>query len=145
MAIMPPSQKLGVLTYDSERLHQGHLRNAGVSPTAVSRIVIRGAPTRGHLHRLVKEDAIYKHADIEAELVNTAQQLIREHPNMTALVLECTQMPPFAEVIHRSLEGKVQVYDVSSMVEWFYGGLVRRTPSHWRSCQTSRTEDRNMP
>lgn len=136
MAIMPPTQKLGVLTYDAQRLHKGHLEAAGIHPTALERIHIAGAPVGGHLHRLVQQNALYEHEKIESELVDTAKQLLREHPNVSVLVLECTQMPPFAEAIHKSLDGKVQVYDVCSMVNWFYGGLVRSTPSHWQGPET---------
>lgn len=132
MAIMPPTQKLGVLTYDAMRLHRGHFEAAGIHPAAMDRIHIVGAPAGGHLHRLVQEDAFYEHEKIEAELVKTARKLVHEHTEVTVIVLECTQMPPFAEAIQASLGGKVQVYDVCSMVDWFYGGLVKRTPESWR-------------
>lgn len=133
MAIMAPSQTLGILTYDSQRLQLAHVESAGVHPALLDRVHIAGAPTGGHLHRLVQQNAAYDHKAIEAELVATAQQLIQEWPTMSVLVLECTQMPPFAEAIQRSMGRSVQVYDVYSMVNWFYGGLVKRVPSSWRS------------
>lgn len=132
MAIMSPTLELGVLTYDSTRLHKAHLESAGVHPAAIDRIHIVGAPPGGHLHRLVKQNAAYNHDNIEAELVETATSLLRKHPKVAVLVLECTQMPPFAEAIQRALGDRIQVYDVCSMVNWFYGGLVRRTPISWR-------------
>ncbi|KAL1584469.1 hypothetical protein WHR41_06263 [Cladosporium halotolerans] len=133
MAIMAPSQTLGILTYDSQRLQLAHVESAGVHPALLDRVHIAGAPTGGHLHRLVQQNAGYDHKAIEAELVTTAQQLIQQWPTMSVLVLECTQMPPFAEAIQRSMGRSVQVYDVYSMVNWFYGGLVKRVPSSWRS------------
>lgn len=132
LAVMSPNSELGVLTYDSKRLHLGHLESAGVDPAATDRIHIVGAPTGGHLHHLVQENASYDHANIELELIETANELLRQHPKVSVLVLECTQMPPFAEAIQRSLGNRVQIYDVCSMVNWFYGGLVRRVPTSWR-------------
>jgi glutamate racemase len=98
----------------------------------MDRIHIIGAPAGGHLHRLVREKVVYDHTRIEAELVEVAKELLRQHPRVSVLILECTQMPPFAEAIQRCLGNKVQVYDVCSMVNWFYGGLVRRVPPSWR-------------
>jgi hypothetical protein len=132
MAIMSPDLELGVLTYDASRLHRGHLENAGVGSAAMDRIHIIGAPAGGHLHRLVREKVVYDHTRIEAELVEVAKELLRQHPRVSVLILECTQMPPFAEAIQRCLGNKVQVYDVCSMVNWFYGALVRRVPPSWR-------------
>jgi Asp/Glu/hydantoin racemase len=71
---------------------------------------------------------------MERETVERAGKLIEEarHEQRTigAIVLECTQMPPYAEAIQRKTG--VPVYDVYTMGEWFYNGLVRRTSDRWR-------------
>jgi hypothetical protein len=133
MAIMAPSQMLGVLTYDSQRLTRAHVENAGVHPAFLDRVHIAGAPAGGHLHRLVQQNATYDHDAIEDELVTTAKRLVHQWPTMSVIVLECTQMPPFAEAIQVAVGKSFQVYDVYSMVNWFYGGLVKRVPPSWRS------------
>jgi len=132
MAIMAPAQTLGVLTYDSQRLTRAHVMNAGVHPKFLARVHIAGAPAGGHLHRLVQQNAAYDHEAIESELIATAKRLVQEWPSMSAIVLECTQMPPFAEAIQAALGRSIQVYDVCSMANWFYGGLVKRVPPSWR-------------
>lgn len=140
MAILPPSQALGVLTYDSRRLQRAHIESAGVHASLIDRVHIAGAPAGGHLHRLVQQNAEYDHEQIEAELVATVQHLLREQPKISALVLECTQMPPFAEAIQRGAGKALHVYDVYSMVTWFYGGLVKRVPPSWRSYTDSKSD-----
>jgi hypothetical protein len=131
MAIMAPSQMLGVLTYDSKRLTRAHVEHAGLHPAFLDRVHIAGAPAGGHLHRLVQQNVQYDHEAIEIELVATAQRLVQEWPTMSVIVLECTQMPPFAEAIQSAMGRSIQVYDVCSMVNWFYGGLVKRVPPCW--------------
>jgi hypothetical protein len=131
MAIMAHSQMLGSLTYDSKRLTRAHVEHAGLHPAFLDRVHIAGAPAGGHLHRLVQQNAAYDHEAIEAELVVAAKRLVQEWPTMSVIVLECTQMPPFAEAIQRGVGKSVQVYDVYSMVNWFYGGLVKRVPPSW--------------
>jgi len=66
---------------------------------------------------------------LEAELVAESKALMAEHPDVGVLVLECTQMPPFAEAIQAAIG--IPVYDVYTMAMWFYSGLVRRRPSTW--------------
>lgn len=132
MAIMARSQAVGVLTYDSQRLTTAHLENAGVHPAFLQRVHIFGAPAGGHLHRLVQQNAEYNHGAIEAELVAIALRLIKEQPAVSVIVLECTQMPPFAEAIQAAVGSHIQVYDVYSMANWFYRGLVKRVPPSWR-------------
>lgn len=121
---------MGVLTYDESRLGSQHLASF-VPEQALSKIVIRGVPPDGHLRGTIGKGAPYVHADIEAELVAVAKTFVANRPDIRILVLECTNMPPFSEAIFRALDGKIPVYDVCTMGQWFYSGLVRPTPVHW--------------
>lgn len=130
---MPPRKTIGVLTYDSTRLNQLHLEQLGVVDAA--RVPIRGAPADGHLRRMIRREGPYVHAVIEEELVALAVGMVAEFegredgPEIGALLLECTQMPPFAEAIHAATG--LPVYDVYTMGMWFYSGLTPRTPARW--------------
>lgn len=70
---------------------------------------------------------------MEGEMVGAAGELVdgiaRDGERLGAIVLECTQMPPYAEAIQRRVG--VPVYDVYTMGMWFYEGLVRRKPARW--------------
>lgn len=120
------------MTYDDQRLNTQHLSKLSVPSSAFSRIHIRGAPADGHLRGVITGRIPYAHAEIRDELIKTTKELLAEHPKIQAIVLECTQMPPFAEAIQVALENEVVVYDVYTMAMWFYSGLRRKSPAAWK-------------
>ncbi|KAF6808379.1 aspartate racemase protein [Colletotrichum plurivorum] len=130
LALLPPTKTVGVLTYEEAILGPRHLASF-VPEASLSRTVVCGVPAGGHLRSMIEKGAPYIHADIEAELVATARRLVESRPEIGALVLECTNMPPFSEAIYNALGGKTPVYDAFTMGKWFYSGLVRDTPSTW--------------
>lgn len=86
-------------------------------------------PAGGALQRHIGGGEAYAHDEIAAELVGAARRLLADRPDVAALCLECTNMPPFAEAVQAAVG--VPVYDVVSMADWFYSGLVQRRPERW--------------
>ena len=65
--------------------------------------------------------------DVEAarqDNVEAAEKLQREHPELGAIVLECTNMLPYAADIRDATS--LPVYSMLSFVSWFQSGLVPR-------------------
>lgn len=56
-----------------------------------------------------------------ADLIDAGQQLIEAHPDVGAIVLECTNMVPYAADLRQTLG--LPVY---SFVTWFQAGLIPR-------------------
>ena len=46
------------------------------------------------------------------------------HPEVGAIVLECTNMPPYAAAVQAAIG--LPVYDIYSMITWFHAGLRPR-------------------
>ena len=46
------------------------------------------------------------------------------HPEVGAIVLECTNLPPYAAALRAELG--VPVFDIYSMISWFHAGLRPR-------------------
>lgn len=126
LALTASHRKLGILTFDSTRLGAAHLQSLGLAP---SRCHIQGAPANGALQRHIRHGAAYVHEEISRELVAAAQEMVREAPEIALLLLECTNMPPFAEAIREGTG--LPVYDIRTAAEWFYAGLVNARPERW--------------
>ncbi|MEO6749516.1 MAG: aspartate/glutamate racemase family protein, partial [Casimicrobiaceae bacterium] len=56
--------------------------------------------------------------------VQAARDLVAENPDVGAIVLECTNMPPYAAAVQRATG--LPVYDIYSMINWFHAGLRPR-------------------
>jgi Asp/Glu/hydantoin racemase len=60
------------------------------------------------------------------EHVRVARRLVADHPDVGALVLECTNMPPYAPDIARATG--LPVLDIVSLVTLVHGGLMAGLP-----------------
>ena len=58
------------------------------------------------------------------DVLDAGRRLVAQHPEVGAIVLECTNMPPYAHLVRDALG--LPVYDVYSMVTWFHAGLRPR-------------------
>ncbi|EWG54998.1 hypothetical protein FVEG_13070 [Fusarium verticillioides 7600] len=128
LAISPINRPIGVLTYDSARLGSAHLLELGIDP---SRVRVWGLSDDSHLRDICARGANYDADRLERELVAEAKSLVLQHPDVAAVVLECTNMPPYADRIHDAIQ--IPVYDVYTMGMWFYSGLTRRNPLSWKA------------
>lgn len=52
---------------------------------------------------------------IEAEVLDTARRLKRETPEIRSVVLECTDLPPYAKRIQEDL--KLPVFDLTTLAQ----------------------------
>jgi hypothetical protein len=114
---LPPGAVVGVLTYDEAALGPHPFAAVGADPATPT----AGLPPDGALHGLIERGAPYDPAAIEAETLAAAATLARQHPALRALVLECTNLPPFAPALRRALG--LSVFDVVTMGCWFHAGL----------------------
>ena len=127
---VPPSKSVGVVTFDGKTLGDEHLRGAGVREEDLRRVFITGAPLGGLLRSTVDEGRReFDHYGIESEMVRCVQELVKGKPGISAVLLECTQMAPFADAIQKAV--RLPVYDIHTLGCWFYQGLVNTRPACW--------------
>jgi Asp/Glu/hydantoin racemase len=121
-ASLPQGQRAGVVTVSAASLTPAHLLAAGVAADTPVAGTERGREFFRVLIRAEAEDM-----DIELarqDVLDAGADLVRRHPEVGAIVLECTNMPPYAAAL-RQATGR-PVYDIYSMVTWFHSGLRPR-------------------
>ncbi len=115
---LPAGKRPGVLTVDAAALTRRHLAAVGADPTTpVVGVVPSGAFARAILGNEPALDVVAA----EREIVAAGEKLVGEHPEVAAIVLECTNMPPYAGALRRRLG--LPVHDMVSFGRWFYAGL----------------------
>jgi Asp/Glu/hydantoin racemase len=60
----------------------------------------------------------------QEDVVGAGRELVAKHPDIGAIVLECTNMPPYAAALQATVG--IPVYDIYSMITWFHAGLRPR-------------------
>lgn len=119
--ILPKDRRAGILTISSSTLTPLHLEKAGVpAGTPVGSTEGGRAFTRAILGNEMALDVEAARADN----VEAAMALQANNPDLGAIVLECTNMVPYAADI-RAATG-LPVFSIASFVTWFQSGLAPR-------------------
>jgi hypothetical protein len=121
-ALLPPGQRVGIITVSAGSLTPRHLAAAGVASDTpfvgteggreFFRVLIRGE----------KQDMDVALA--AADILEAGRALLSRHPDVGAIVLECTNMPPYAFALREALG--LPVYDIYSLITWLHAGLRPR-------------------
>ncbi|MEM8551455.1 MAG: aspartate/glutamate racemase family protein [Pseudomonadota bacterium] len=122
-ALLPPGKRAGILTISGSTLTERHLHAANVPVDTPVESTEGGA----EFTRAILGDALSLDLELAREdNVAAAQRLCRDHPDVGAIVLECTNMTPYAQAI-RAATG-VPVFSMVSFLTWFQSGL--RPPAY---------------
>ncbi|HUA55804.1 MAG TPA: aspartate/glutamate racemase family protein [Candidatus Sulfotelmatobacter sp.] len=133
-SVLPPGKRVGVLTVNAKSLTREHLEAAGV-PLDTPVVGTEGG--REFTRVLIGNEEKLDVAKAEQDILDAGDQLITRHPEIGAILLECTNMSPYA----RALRERVRrpVYDIYSFMTWFHAGLSPRdfgppasAPAAWR-------------
>jgi Asp/Glu/hydantoin racemase len=132
-ATLPPGKRVGIITVSAKSLTPAHLAAAGVPAdtpfagtedgTEFFRVLILGE----------KQDMDVALA--ARDILDAGRTLMRRCPRIGAIVLECTNMPPYAHALREALG--VPVYDIYSLITWLHAGLRPRDfgpPADRRTC-----------
>jgi Asp/Glu/hydantoin racemase len=119
--LLGPDRAVGVMTVNAATLTAEHLRGAGI--THDMRVVVTGLETEVEFTRVLLDDEMELDVDLaREEHRGVARRLVAEHPEVGAIVLECTNMPPYTAEIQR--ETGLPVFDILSLVMLAHSGLV---------------------
>ncbi|WP_171238000.1 aspartate/glutamate racemase family protein [Ruegeria sp. HKCCA5763] len=118
------SAPVGVLTADASALTAKHFEGVGAAtiPVAVqgledtnefAEVILRNTRTR------MDTDLI------EAEVLEAARKLIQRAPDIRSLVLECTDLPPYAALLQEEL--RLPVFDLTTLAQMAHTVATRKT------------------
>lgn len=120
-ALLPPGKRVGILTVSRASLTEEHLSLAGAPLDAP----IAGTDEGREFTRVILDDE--PALDVERarqDVVDAARGLVDRHPEVGAVVLECTNMCPYSADVAEAVG--LPVYDFVSFVHWFRSGLAPR-------------------
>jgi Asp/Glu/hydantoin racemase len=120
--MIKPSQKVGIITVHSKSLSQKHLSCVGADKIPH---IIYGTEGEEEFSRVILDDEmeldVNKSRD---ELVRVSKRMVSEHPEVGAIVLECTNMPPYAAAIQKEIN--LPIFDIYTLVIMVYRAVVKK-------------------
>ncbi len=103
--------RCGVITIEAASLGAAELQAVGADPDTPVEGITPGSP----LHRTLLQDLPeLDEADAAHQVLAAAQRLRARHPGLQALVLECTNLPPYAPALRQATG--LPVWDVRTML-----------------------------
>ena len=119
--MLKSDQKVGIITADSRSLTRKHLAAVGADlvPTGIV-----GTEDEDFSKVLIGNELTLDVDKARNSLITVARKLISQHPEVGAIVLECTNMPPYAKSIQE--EVKLPVFDIYTLTNMVYSAVVRK-------------------
>ena len=116
---LPAGKRAGILTINGSSLTEAHLEAANVPDgTPVGTTEGGREFTRAILDNELELDVdLARQDNVEAALT-----MQKTHPDLGAIVLECTNMEPYAADIARAT--RLPVYSIQTLITWFQRSLV---------------------
>ena len=122
---LPSGKRVGVITVSAAGLTHDHLIAIGLDPSLP---VVGTDGGREFTRVLIGNELTMDVAAAEQDILDAGDELVRKHSDIGAILLECTNMVPYARVLRDRLG--VPVYDIYSFMLWFHAGLAPRDFGH---------------
>src|SRR5207237_9512197 len=104
--MLAPGRRVGIMTVNAGKPAPEHLTGAGIGPEVPLAVV--GMETEKEFTRALLDNELELDVDLaREEHGRVARRLVAEHPDVGAIVLECTNMPPYTADIQREPGGPV--------------------------------------
>lgn len=115
------NQKLGIICYNKAKFTSHLFDSCSVSPTLQQRCIIADVVNEPELGNIIKDQGHYDVTKGREEVVGVARRLKESDPDIAAILLECTDLPPHSFAIQQELG--VPVFDSTTMVK-FVGDIL---------------------
>jgi len=123
--MLPPKKAVGIMTVDASSLRPEHYTGAGITKDIPT--VVAGMETEKEFTRVMLDNEL--ELDVEAarqEHLTVARCLVEAHPEIGAIVLECTNMPPYRADIQAATG--LPVFDITTLVRMVHDALSQGLP-----------------
>jgi hypothetical protein len=122
-AWLRPGGRIGVLTADGGNLTDEHLRSAGGDPDRITRRGLERAP---HFRAAILEGTgRIDPAAVRLEVVCAAESMVADDPAIQAVLLECSNLPPYAAAVRAAV--RLPVYDFTTLLHQVWSALNPRS------------------
>lgn len=118
--LLAAQTKVGVLTISAAHLTEDYLLAAGVPRARLADVLVAGVDPEGAFARaLLGNESTLDLAAAEADVVGAALALRVRAPQLRSVVLECTNMPPYAKAVADATRWQVRtLLDAKALLDW---------------------------
>jgi len=120
-------QKVGILAASKSLLTRTHLETVGIDESIP--VIIAGMDEAVEFNKVFgfgekPEELILDTEALEREVVTVARQLVKKDEAIGAMVLECSNIPPYTAAIQEAV--KLPIFDYITLINWVYQAVVKK-------------------
>lgn len=113
-------QKVGIISANASVMTEQHLLNVGITPDMP--VVLYGMEDKYEFRSSILEEKGTMDTDvIEKEIFEVCDKMLKEHPEVAVIQLECSDLPPFAAAVHDHTG--LPVFDFITMIRHMESAL----------------------
>ena len=121
---LAPDDEIGIICADIDNITDYLFEQCNVTSEERGKCQIVGAGDMPEFSALLEGRGEFKNKTIRDELVNLALEHVREHPNIRAILLECSDMPPYSAAIQKAVG--LPVYDFITMIDFVHKAVAQK-------------------
>jgi hypothetical protein len=116
-------RKIAVITANSINLTEDLLNAVGVLDR--SNLVIGGLEDQPNFYQFAIEESGYLDTDaVKDEVISITMRLLAKEPAISAILLECSLLPPYSAAVQEA--ANLPVFDYITMINFVFSAVVQR-------------------
>ncbi|HOO89672.1 MAG TPA: aspartate/glutamate racemase family protein [Syntrophales bacterium] len=119
--MLKKGQKVGIITINAEALTEDHLAGAGADRIPTVIYGMEGYPE--FTPTIVGDGETLNMRHMQDEMIACGRHMLEDHPEVGAIVLECTNMPPYAAGLQEATG--LPVFDIYTLTTLVYHAVAR--------------------
>lgn len=119
---LKPGQKVGIICASESALTDRALEGCGIYDR--SSIAVTGAQDIPDFKAILECKGEFNSQRLESDLADLAESFVRQNPDIGAILLECSDMPPYSCTIQNRVG--LPVFDFITMIDWIQHAVVRK-------------------
>jgi hypothetical protein len=117
LRMLAPHRRLGVLVANGNGISESVLAGAGIPDP--SRLVVQGLDHQPHFNEVIIQEVGTLDEDLmRREVVETAVAMAAAAPDLGAILLECSDLPPYARAVHEATG--LPVFDWAGFIRYVH-------------------------
>jgi len=121
--IIRPEQKVGIITASKESLSEKQFRGVGIQD--IPMVIVGMEESQEFCYTIYDHHPEMDVEQVAEDVVSISRHLVTEHPEVGAIVLECTNLPPYAKRIQAAVH--LPIFDVTTLINYAYLSTIRKT------------------
>ena len=118
---LPQQQKLAIV-FANQQTFSERIRNE-CRVREVDRLLLTDCMSLPAFRSMLTEPFSPQTAELEAQLVEHIEGFVAQHPQTGAIMLQCSELPPYAAAIQRRVP--LPIFDVVTLAEWVFSCVIR--------------------